>query len=57
MAMNASCQVLFQIGQVILERKIFKFRQCILLFFTYLPLEKGGVPQLNNLKFPLPKDA
>ena len=57
MAKNASCQVLFEIGPVILERKIFKFRQCILLFCTYLPLEKGVAPQLNNLKFPLPKDA
>ena len=32
---------LVEIGPAVLEKKIFKFRQCILLFRNYLPLEKG----------------
>ena len=32
---------LIEIGPVILEKEILKFRQYILLFRSYLPLEKG----------------
>ena len=42
---------------MILEKKIFKFRQCISLFCNYLPLERGGALLLNKLKSPSPRDA
>ena len=41
---------LVEIGQVVLEKKIFKFRY-------YLPLEKGGALYFNKLESPSPKDA
>ena len=43
--------ILVEIGQEVLEKKIFKFRQCIFAFFcNYLPWEKGGALHLNKLK-------
>ena len=45
------------IGPVILEKKIFKFRQCILLLRNNLPLEKGKALRLNKHESPSPKDA
>ena len=47
---------LVEIGPEVPE-KISKFRQCILLFRNYLPLENGVALHLNKLEFPLPKDA
>ena len=42
---------LVEIGQEVLEKKIFKFRQCIFGFFcNYLPWEKGGALHLNKLE-------
>ena len=47
---------LLEIGQV--EKKIFKFRQCIFIFFSNnLPLGKGRGPSLNKLESPSLKDA
>ena len=42
---------LVEIGSVVLEMKIFKFRQC------YLPLVKSMVIHLKKLESPSPKDA
>ena len=36
------------IGPVVLDMKIFEFRQCISLFRFYLPLEKGVALHLNS---------
>jgi hypothetical protein len=50
---------LIEIGQLVLEKKIFKYFECIftfLLFCDYLPLEKGNPLHLNNLESPPPKD-
>ena len=44
-----------EIGQVVLEKKIFKFRQWFSLFRDYLPLENGGALHLNKLESPSPK--
>ena len=44
---------LVEIGPVVLEKKIFKFRQ----FRKYLPLEKGLALYLKKLESPSPKDA
>ena len=46
---------LIEIGRVILEKKIFKFRQCILLFRCHLPLRKDMALHLS--KHESPKDA
>ena len=50
---------LIEIGPVVLEKKIFKFRQCnfAILLKYYLPLEKGGAIHLNKLESPSPKNA
>ena len=48
---------LVEIGSMVLEKKIFEFRQYILLFRTYLPLEKGGTLHLNKLESPSPRDT
>ena len=48
---------LVEIGPVVLEKKIFKFRQCILAISYYLPLEKVGAFHLNKLESPSSKDA
>ena len=49
---------LAEIGPVVLEKKIFKFRQCIVVLFrNYLPLEKGVAFYFNKLKSLLSKDA
>ena len=37
---------LVEIGQVVMEKKIFEFRQCISLFRNYVPLKKGGTLHL-----------
>ena len=39
---------LVEIGPAVLEKKIFKIRQRIFLFRSYLPLEKGVALQLNK---------
>ena len=47
-----------EIGPVVLEKKIFKFRQCFFsLFRNYLPLEKGMALNLKKLESTLPKNA
>ena len=46
---------MIEFGQLVLEKKIFKNFQCILLFSYYLPLEKDNPLHLNNLESP-PKD-
>ena len=46
---------LVEINPVVLENKIFKFRQCILA--NYLPLEKGGTLHLKKRESHLPKNA
>ena len=48
---------LVEIGQVILEKKIFKFRKYIFANSNYLPLEKGVALHLDKLESPSPKDA
>ena len=48
---------LVEIGPVVLEKKIFKFRQCISLFRNYHPLEKGGALHLKKLESLSSKDA
>ena len=50
-------QRLIEIGSVVLEKKIFKFRQCTFFIKNYLPLEKGVTLHLNKLEFPSPKAA
>ena len=40
-----------------LEKKIFEFRQCILLFHYYLPLEKSRALHLNKLEPSSPKNV
>ena len=46
-----------EIGSVVLEKKVFKFHQCISLFCNYLPLKRGRALHLNKLEFPSPKNA
>ena len=49
---------LVQIVPVVLEKKIFKFLQCIFsLFRNYLPVEKAGALHLNKLESPSTKNA
>ena len=49
---------LVEIGSVVLEKKIFKFCQCISAISLSSPLDKKGVTlHLNKLEFPSPKDA
>ena len=48
---------LVEIDSVVLEKKIFKFCQCIFSIKNYLPWEKGGALHLNKLESPSPKDA
>ena len=48
---------LVEIGPVILEKKKLNFVNAFSLFRNYLPLEKGWLPHLIKLEFPLPKDA
>ena len=45
---NALWQVWYEIDPVDLEKKIFKFRQCILQFLNYLPLRKGQGPSFKQ---------
>ena len=40
---------LIEIGPAVLEKRIFKFRQHILLFRSYLPFEKGHGPQFEQI--------
>ena len=44
---------LVEIGRVVLEKKIFKFHQCVFAFSNYLPLDKGMalniITNLNSL--------
>jgi hypothetical protein len=47
---------LIEIGLLVLEKKIFKIFSVFLLFFDYLPLDKGDLLCLNNLESPPPKD-
>ena len=42
------------IDSLVLEKKIFEFGQCILLFHNYLPLEKGG-PFIEQTWLPFTK--
>ena len=47
---------LIEIGLLVLEKKIFKNFQYVLLFCGYLPLEKSNPLHFNNLESPPPKD-
>ena len=49
------CQVLVEIGSVVLEKKIFQISQCILKFRNYLPLEKAEALHLKKLESPYPR--
>ena len=46
---------LVEIGQVVLEKKIFKFPICI--FPNYLPLEKGGALHFHKLGIPFTQEC
>ena len=46
---------LIEIGLLVLEKKIFKNFQYFLLFYDYLPLEKGNPLHYNNLESPPPR--
>ena len=48
---------LVEIGLVVLAKILLKFRQCILLFRNYLPLEKAETLHLSKSESPSPKDA
>ena len=48
---------LVEIGPVVLEKKIFKFCQCIFAISQLSTLGKGRVLHLNKLEFTSPKDA
>ena len=49
---------LVEISSLVLEKKIFlNFVNVFSPFRNYLPLEKGMALHLNNLEFPIPKDA
>ena len=48
---------LVEIGHVIMEKKTFKFCQCILANHNYLLLEKCGILHLIKLESPSPEDA
>ena len=48
---------LVKVGPVILEKKIFEFRQCIFAILLFFPFGKGRVFYLNKLDSPSPKDA
>ena len=49
---------LVEIGPVVLEKKISKFRKCVFsLFHNYLPLQRGRSLHLNKLESPSPKNA
>ena len=48
---------LIEISPLVLEKKIFKFRQCIFPISFYFSLEKGGVLHLNKLESASPNDA
>ena len=48
---------LVEIGQVVLEKKIFKFRQCIFAILQLSPFEKGRDLHLNKREYTLPKDV
>ena len=42
---------------VVLEKRIFKFCQCIFAILCLSPLEKGRGPSFTNLESPSPQDA
>ena len=48
---------LVEIGQVVLEKKIFKSRQCIFSMWLVFPLEKCMALNLNKFEFPLSKNT
>ena len=48
---------LVEIGPVVLEKKIFKCRQCIFSMWLLSPLEKCIALNLNKFEFPLPKNT
>ena len=48
---------LVEIGHVIMDKKTFKFCQCILANHNYLLLEKCGILHLIKLESPSPEDA
>ena len=52
---------LVEIGPLILEKKIIKFRQCFfatcISFIYYQPLEKAVTLLFNKFELPSPKDA
>ena len=58
--LNIECFVpsLVDIGPEVLEKKIFKFHQCIVFVILLLyPIGKGCGTSLHKLDFPFPKDA
>ena len=48
---------LVEIGSVVLEKKIFEFRQCICAISLLSPLGKERGPSFEQLESPSPKDA
>ena len=51
------CAKLVEMSPVVLEKKIFKFRQRIFTISLLSPLGKGRALHLNKLESPSPKDA
>ena len=45
------------IGPVVLQKKIFRFRQCISRFHNYILFEKGVALYFNRFESPFLKDA
>ena len=54
---DALCQVWLILVQWFWRRRFFNFVNVFSLFRNYLPLEKGGALDFNNLESPSPKDA
>ena len=54
---EALCQDWLKLAQWFWRRIFFNFVNVFTLFLNYLPLEKGGVLQLNKLESPSPEDA
>ena len=48
---------LVEIGPVVLEQKIFKFRQCVSDISKLSPIGRGRTLYFKNLEFPSTKDA
>ena len=54
---DALCQGWWKLAPWLFRRRFLNFVYLFLLLPYYLPLENGVALHLNNLEFPLPKDA